>query len=127
MNPQIGLDLPSGPPLDVDVLPAIGDDLEGLTGRFYLWNGWGSRPSLVRLLRDGEWLAVVQMTFTWALLTGRIGNRTICTNRWCYESLRAALAAAAVWDGSGEPIGWIKHPQSGRFRAGGDPAKEEII
>ena len=45
---------------------------------------------------------------------------------WCYqaEQTDAAWRAALGWDGEGEPEGWYRHPDTGRRRAGGDPANE---
>jgi hypothetical protein len=38
----------------------------------------------------------------------------------------AAVLAAHEWDGTGEPVGWMRHPQTGRRRPDGDPAREYI-
>ena len=45
---------------------------------------------------------------------------------WCYQAPQTELAwrAALGWDGEGEPEGWYRHPDSGRRRPDGDPAKE---
>jgi len=47
---------------------------------------------------------------------------------WCYQADRtdAAWTAALGWDGEGEPEGWYRHPDTGRRRPGGDPAKEHV-
>jgi hypothetical protein len=45
---------------------------------------------------------------------------------WCYPDYASALAALDAWDGEGEPLGWHRHPDTGRRRENGDPAKEEI-
>ena len=34
--------------------------------------------------------------------------------------------AMQVWDGTGEPSGWCRHPATGRRRPGGDPATEFV-
>lgn len=42
-----------------------------------------------------------------------------------YHTREAALVAAATWNGNGDaPVGWFRHPNSGRRREGGDPNKE---
>lgn len=46
--------------------------------------------------------------------------------RWCYTTYAKAKAALAAWDGEGEPQGWHRHPDTGRRRENGDPAKETI-
>ena len=43
---------------------------------------------------------------------------------YCYTSPEEAFAAADAWDGTGEPQGWMKNLQTGRYRKNGDPAKE---
>lgn len=43
-----------------------------------------------------------------------------------YRAGGAAARALEAWDGSGEPAGWFRHPQSGRRREDGDPARETI-
>lgn len=47
---------------------------------------------------------------------------------WIYdaEQAEAGWRAALGWDGQGEPEGWYRHPQSGRRRPDGDPAKEFV-
>jgi hypothetical protein len=50
-------------------------------------------------------------------------------DRWCYSSYAAALMGLNEWaarGGEGEPIGWHRHPDTGRRREHGDPAKETI-
>lgn len=86
----------------------------------YLWG---------RVYPNGRVAAVAPLTY-WR-------GRVVCAENlerwkdgideaWCYESLGEALAALAQWNGEGEPAGWIRHPQSGRRREGGDPAKETV-
>lgn len=41
-----------------------------------------------------------------------------------YYRYGEAGRALDAWNGEGEPSGWFRHPQSGRRRADGDPAKE---
>lgn len=45
---------------------------------------------------------------------------------WDFLSLDAAVAALLSWDGTGEPIGWHRHPRTGRRRPDGDPAREHV-
>lgn len=48
-------------------------------------------------------------------------------NAFCYDDRALAIKAGVLWDGEGDPIdGWTRHPQSGRRRPSGDPAKEMI-
>jgi len=43
-----------------------------------------------------------------------------------YTSREQATRALEQWDGTGEPQGWVRHPQSGRRRDDGDPSKEYL-
>jgi hypothetical protein len=45
-------------------------------------------------------------------------------NAFYYRTRDTATAALDAWDGNGEPAGWWRHPQSGRRRTDGDPARE---
>ncbi|MFG7180689.1 hypothetical protein ACGYQ5_14270 [Burkholderia pseudomallei] len=47
-------------------------------------------------------------------------------DRWCYHTYADAKAALTAWDGEGEPSGWHRHPDSGRRRPNGDPAREYV-
>jgi hypothetical protein len=44
------------------------------------------------------------------------------------RAYRESPAAAEAWNPAEqpEPAGWVRHPQSGRRREGGDPAREEV-
>ncbi|PZU95537.1 MAG: hypothetical protein DI527_00580 [Chelatococcus sp.] len=37
-------------------------------------------------------------------------------DRYCYATFEAAEAAMNAWDGTGDPVGWHRHPLSGRRR-----------
>ena len=67
-----------------------------------------------RPLPGGRFACVARMMFTHALLVGRIGDRVGYADRWCYRSEAAAYKALQAWDGTGEPTGWVRHPDSGR-------------
>ncbi|MGF6958016.1 hypothetical protein [Paraburkholderia youngii] len=45
-------------------------------------------------------------------------------NAYYYRDRISAEAALRAWDGTGEPGGWFRHPQSGRRRIDGDPTRE---
>ncbi|MBB5406062.1 hypothetical protein QF000_000607 [Paraburkholderia atlantica] len=69
-----------------------------------------SRP--LRYLPDGRVVALMEInTWEWALVTGvRPCGRT---DTFYFHSLEAARTALDAWDGSSEPQGWLRHPQSG--------------
>jgi hypothetical protein len=76
-----------------------------------------------------RWAAISTFAFTVGILVGEIGDDYGYSNRFCYERLSVALSALVEWRNrgfEGEPIGWHRHPDSGRRRPGGDPTKEYI-
>jgi hypothetical protein len=78
-----------------------------------------------RLLDDGRVLAVYPMIFTFRLVVGPAGDMGY-DDCWCFHDQRAALVQLASWDGTGEPVGWHRHPPSGRRRPDGDPEQEYV-
>lgn len=79
-----------------------------------------------RDIGDGMYAALNQFMFTHAIIVGQIGDLTGYTDRWCYNTEAGARAALEAWDGTGEPYGWHRHPDSGRRRPGGDATKEYV-
>jgi len=81
---------------------------------------------VVMVKADGNVCALAPMAFTWAILS------ECCYagygERWCYSTPDGALNALAAWNGADgtEPTGWHRHPDSGRRRPDGDPAREYI-
>jgi hypothetical protein len=67
-----------------------------------------------RPLPGGRYAAIWRLAFTHAIIVGRIGDRAGYDDRWCFNTYAEALIALEAWDGQGEPIGWIRHPNSGR-------------
>ncbi len=90
-------------------------------GGDYLWH---------RVLPDGRGLCLMPMIHGGVRLG--IGRGVVeFDDVWCYPKdqagcLDAGWRAALGWNGEGEPEGWYRHPQSGRRRPGGDPAKEFV-
>jgi len=90
----------------------------------------------VRRLGDGRLLAVEPLLFGRARLCigrpeemaadGMMGG---WDDHWEYPSCMAALNAIQAWTPSPEapePVGWTRHPTSGRRRPDGNPEKEYI-
>jgi hypothetical protein len=73
---------------------------------------------------NGRDACIAKFIFTFAILSDL--TEWGYGDRWCYESVWDAMEALAAWDGEGEPQGWHRHPDTGRRREGGDPAKEEV-
>lgn len=71
----------------------------------------------VKILGEGRYAAIYPFIYTHAIiLVTRRGYDTGYEDRWCYHTYEDALVAMAVWDGTGEPKGWHRHPSSGRRR-----------
>lgn len=78
-------------------------------------------------LADGRVIVVYRMLYTTRICIGPSGWQ-VYDDFWCYEAELLALAAAASWDGEGDPAdGWIKHGGTGRRRPNGDPTKEYVM
>ena len=73
-----------------------------------------------------QWVYVIRMIFNHRITIGPEYSAGYYDDCWCYDTRAAALAAAAAWNPElePEPAGWVKHPPSGRYRPGGDPARE---
>ena len=70
-------------------------------------------------ISDDRVAAVVPMLFTFAIVTVTPrGCHAGYEDRWCYHDFVGAFTALAAWDGTGEPAGWHRHPDSGRRRDG---------
>lgn len=80
----------------------------------------------VKIFGDGRYAAVYPFLYTDAIIVGKIDDEVQYEDRWCYEKGGAASAALNDWDGTGEPAGWHRHPNSGRRRKNGDPATETV-
>lgn len=109
----------------VNDLPTTDDVLTGL-GEPMSWSWWPLWDGLVRRLDNARYVAVVPMLFTHAVIWGYIGDTAGYEDRWCFRSGLDAIAAAWVWTGEGEPMGWTRHPMSGRRRPHGDPDLETV-
>lgn len=79
----------------------------------------------IRFFPGGVWTGVFRYGFTDAILLGHESDLIGYSNRWCYEH-GLARPAWLAWGGNGEPLGWHRHPSSGRRRPGGDPAREYV-
>lgn len=139
----------SGDPLDAAYPPFVGDanhdpfptvlstsDLPE-DGSWAFWSqGADEGPVAVVLARRfvephprrGQYVAVIPMIFTVALVAGHVGDDSGYEDRWCFSGAAAAIAGAVQWHASTEvePSGWHRHPPSGRRRPDGDPAREFV-
>ena len=72
------------------------------------------------------YVAIIPFLFTCAIIVGDIEDESGYRDRWCYDDFQSALAAFELWDGSGEPPGWHRHPSTGRRRPDGTPEREYV-
>lgn len=93
-----------------------------------LWVWWdeGAGPILVRRLDERRYVGIMPLMFTHAIIWGYVTDPDGYEDRWCYHNAEAAITAASVWDGTGDPDGWHRHPRTGRRRPDGDPTKEYV-
>jgi hypothetical protein len=93
-----------------DIPPALSDEVAHM--RFLLDQDYRNPKPI-----SGKRCAcLVKFLFTWAILVTRIGDQAGYEDRWCYSSYGKAKMALELWDGTGEPVGWHRHPPSGRRR-----------
>jgi hypothetical protein len=78
---------------------------------------------------EAEYVAIDRLLFHWTLIVGDVDDYWGYKDRYCYQDLTLALYAAAEWADrgfEGEPLGWHRHPKSGRRRPEGDPSREHV-
>jgi hypothetical protein len=90
------------------------DQFEGFIERIYLG--------------DGRMVAVQPLLHGYALLGIGDAKQQWFVDQWQFETVGSALQVLRSWDPDKdkEPPGWVKHPGTGRYRPGGDPAKEYV-
>jgi hypothetical protein len=79
-----------------------------------------------RILPDGTSLGVWRMMFTFRLTVARDGCEWGYDTSYCYHTDEAAISAMNEWDGTGDPEGWHRNPETGRRRPDGDPSREYV-
>jgi hypothetical protein len=103
--------------------------LEPLTGPFADYLREPGTVAYVFRKGEDEWLSIERLLFHWTMKIGTVGDYAGYDDRYCYQDPVTALGAAAVWadrNWEGEPIGWHRHPDSGRRREHGDPERETV-
>lgn len=68
--------------------------------------------SFMKVLPDGRICGTHQLLFHYTLHVDM--NEYGYEERYCYDHLAVAALALATWDGIGDPIGWTRHPRTGR-------------
>lgn len=77
---------------------------------------------------DGRRVWVMPFMFTSAVIIGPPDAWTY-DDRWCYATAALAATHARAWpaEPGTEPAGWHRHPNTGRRRPDGDPAREHLM
>lgn len=78
-----------------------------------------------KFLNDGR-IAAIQTINTWLVAIVVDVHAYGHNDAFYYRSRERATDALEQWNGTGEPQGWVRHPQSGRRRDDGDPSKEYL-
>lgn len=103
--------------------------MEALRGQEMLNHQW-IREWASWFIRDVDHrdILVMPLLFTSAIITVPHTHSLDYEGRWWYHTAADAIQAAEQWPGltGTEPTGWHRHPDSGRRRPDGDPARERI-
>ncbi len=105
----------------IDVLDSPTSDAQSDVQQFCRSNGYTDYAELP----GGLYAFVCKMLFNWRMVIGTLDSPC---DAYCYDSREQVVASLSAWDAAveSEPIGWKKHPTTGRYREGGDPAKEFV-
>jgi hypothetical protein len=80
---------------------------------------------LRRVLPDGRVVELWRMLFNDRITIALAEHDgTFFEDAWCYVDRALARAVAETWDGEGDPPGWNKHPNTGRWRPDGTMESE---
>jgi hypothetical protein len=78
-----------------------------------------------KTLPDGRIVELMRMLFNYRICVSLPEHYGISyEDAWCYKSPIDAGAAFDMWNGDGDPLGWNKHPSTGRWREDGTPESE---
>lgn len=89
--------------------------------RYILWlkTPDGGSCSHVKILGEGIYAAIKPLLFHWTMIVGMIDNKIEVLDSYCYANQDRALLALIQWNGKGDPVGWTRHPRTGRRRPNG--------
>lgn len=73
---------------------------------------------------EGAYAGVKPLIFHYTMIFGIIGDTLGYEKRYCYKTIEGALQALEAWDGTGDPEGWHRAPDTARRRPDGDPTRE---
>lgn len=85
---------------------------------------FGTHYEQIKELPDGRLIGINRLLFHWTMHVDI--HPWGYEDRYCYQTLAGAIEAMEQWDGSGDPVGWHRHPGTGRRRPDGDASREYI-
>lgn len=105
----------------IDVLDSPSSATQAALQRFCRASGYTQYAELP----GGLYAFVCKMLFNWRMVIGTLDSPC---DAYCYDTHEQVVASLAAWDATAEPEpnGWKKHPTTGRYREGGDPAREFV-
>ena len=68
----------------------------------------------LRVLDDGRLCGIHRLVYHWTMHVAI--DETGYEDRYCYDTEQNATNALINWDGTNDPVGWHRHPKSGRRR-----------
>lgn len=77
-----------------------------------------------KALSDGRIVELMRMLFNYRIYVRWPDQVSTYEDCWCYQNPTDARLAFDAWNGEGEPPGWNKHPESGRWRHDGRAQSE---
>ena len=85
---------------------------------------------VVESINEDEYVATYPLMFHWTMIRGlKCEAEFSYDDRWCYETQGLAVSAMYEWIGrgcEGDPVGWHRHPKTGRRRPQGNPEEEYV-
>lgn len=68
----------------------------------------------IKTLADGRLIGLRRLMFHWTIHVDI--DETGYSDRYCFATRQLAQEAFDLWDGTGDPINWHRHPHTGRRR-----------
>lgn len=94
------------------------------------WNAERACWTIGETANGKHFIEVIPQMFNFRLVVTPKDLPTTYDDMWCYKGLTEALLNAMMWDGNypeTEPMGWFRHPPTGRRRDDGDPSTEYVL
>lgn len=90
---------------------------------------WNSKKKMyIRDVPDaGLFIGLIPQIFNLKVVVGKLEFKSDgYDDGFEFTDTEAAIAAFLEWNGTGDPEGWIRHPDTGRRRPNGDLSREFV-